>query len=136
MARKPQVRFFSSRNAFYCQWQGHQHRLGDGPDDSPTGPNYLKALENFKNLMALSHAETAGDCQTVGTFLELYLRHISTRRAQATLRLRKIDFQLLCEFEGTGHRPVNQVTTRLVERYADHMKAPAGQNVNSAWRPS
>jgi integrase len=141
VARRPQVRFFPSRDAFYCQINGRQHRLGDGPDDSPTGPNYLKALDAYRNLLALTAGAATTDGQTVGTLLELYLQHISTRRRPATIRLRRLDFQLLCEWEGTGNRPVNQMTPYLLSRYADHMRKPTGQNGGrrrrrGAWGPN
>ena len=45
MARKPQVRWFETRNAYYCQINGKQHKLGDGPDDrTQQGPNYQAAV--------------------------------------------------------------------------------------------
>src|SRR5438309_1032093 len=86
--RRPSVRYFDSRGAYYCQWQGRQHRLASGPDDAPTGPTYLGALEAFKRLMQLGAVGEAGDRNTVRVVLETYLQHIEGKRKPGTLVVR------------------------------------------------
>lgn len=101
MARKPQVRYFESRNAFYCQLHGKQHKLADGPDDFPDGPNYLAALKAFFQLHELTAAPTAGDANTVRTICELYMQSIDGKVAPATLAQRQAACATLVEFHGS-----------------------------------
>src|SRR5689334_12355217 len=51
MPRMPSIRYFKSRKAFYCQYQGQQYPLAKGPDDRPDGPTFLKAVEEFGRVM-------------------------------------------------------------------------------------
>lgn len=76
MARKPQVRYFDTRKAYFTQFRGKQHKLAVGPDDAPTGPTYLEALEKFGQLLRLDQATTAGSNNTVDVVAELYLRYL------------------------------------------------------------
>lgn len=86
MARKPTVRYFPSRAAYYCQYAGKQHPLASGPDDSPTGPTYLSALAAFTRLMSRAAAPEQGDSNTLRTVFELYIAHVKGRVAPATLK--------------------------------------------------
>src|SRR5438876_5378830 len=88
MPRKPSVRYFTSRGAYYCQWQNQQHRLATGPDDAPTGPVYLEALAKFKGLLEMGQIDQAGDSNTVRVILEAYLQYIEHKRKAATLSFR------------------------------------------------
>jgi integrase/recombinase XerC len=89
MARKPQVRYFESRGAYYTQHEGKQHRLAAGPDDAPSGPTYLEALSAFRGLMEMGNVHRAGGGNKVGVILAQYLLHIQMRRRESTLRIRK-----------------------------------------------
>lgn len=51
MARKPMVRWFESKQAYYVQIDGQRHRLGDGPDDAPMGPNFARAVARYGELI-------------------------------------------------------------------------------------
>src|SRR5262245_61655969 len=51
MARKAQVRWFESKNGYYCTHNGVRYRLGDGPEDFPHGPNYQAALDRWKEIV-------------------------------------------------------------------------------------
>jgi integrase len=74
--RKPSVRYFPSRNAYYCQIGGVQHKLADAPagDDYPDGPCYKAALKEFLNLSLGNVREGEGICLTV--VLEEYAKHL------------------------------------------------------------
>jgi hypothetical protein len=54
MARgpKPTVRYWKSRKACACWIGKDRHFLARGPDDAPTGPTYLEALDKFRKLVA------------------------------------------------------------------------------------
>ena len=49
--RMPQIRYFKSRKAFYCQSQGHQYPLAKGPDDRPDGPTFKAAIAEFGRVI-------------------------------------------------------------------------------------
>src|SRR5262249_27517674 len=100
MARKPQVRYFPSRNAFYCQHQGKQHKLAEGPDDSPNGPTYLAALTAFRRLMELGNVGQARDRNTVRAVLETYLTHCQGRLKASTFTRRLYLFRPFCDALG------------------------------------
>ncbi len=57
MSRQPTVRYYPSRQGYFTQVNGKQHRLADGPDDRPSGPTSLKALGAFKELLDLVDPE-------------------------------------------------------------------------------
>jgi len=89
MARKPQVNYWPSRKGggYFCVFQGVQQELQLGPDDAPTGPTYLAALEAFKRLLADS-TRGPGERVTVRRLLDEYLKHLDKTRKPATVRLR------------------------------------------------
>jgi integrase len=122
MARKPQVRYFASRNAYYTQWRGKQHPLAAGPDDAPVGPTYLAALDAFKGLMALETAEGNGDCNSVRVVLELYLQHIASRRSAATLEMRQAFYREFCR--EYGEMPVGELRHLHIFKFCDAMRKP------------
>ena len=71
MPRKPTIRFFESKNGYYTNHEKTRFRLGDGPDDSPTGPNYLAALKRFGEIMQVGGADTADQANTVRVVVDL-----------------------------------------------------------------
>ena len=50
--RKPTVRYWETRKAYACWIDGERHFLARGPDDAPSGPTYLAALDRFRKLLA------------------------------------------------------------------------------------
>src|SRR5262245_14696182 len=89
MARKPQVRYFASRSAYYCQYEGKQYKLASGEDDSPNGPTYLAALTAFKALMERSLLTTAGNENTVRTLFNAYMDAIASKARPSTLAIKQ-----------------------------------------------
>jgi len=78
---KPSVRYWASRGA-YCCWIGKdQHILARGPDDAPSGPIYLEALDQFRKLFALE-ADKGTDNYLVSALLNQYRAYLySTRKS-------------------------------------------------------
>jgi integrase len=63
MPRTPSIRYFESRQGYYCQYQGRQHLLAPGPRDEPNGPVYKRAVERFAEVMHLGDlAQTTDEC--------------------------------------------------------------------------
>jgi integrase len=122
MARKPSVRFFASRNAYYCQYNGRQHRLASGPDDSPSGPNYLAALDAYKHLMRMGAVGTSKDRNTVRVVLETYLQHAKGRIKDSTFTSRLHSYRPLCA--ALGETAIGDLTPFDIERFIVSMRQP------------
>jgi len=99
MPRKPQVRFWNgaTRNGFYCQHRGKQYKLGDGPDDSPNGPNYERAVKAFLQLMQDEQIDQAGNENTVRSVCNAYLTAQDSKRRQSTMSIRQTFLRPLVE---------------------------------------
>lgn len=80
---KPTVRYWPSRKAYAC-WIGQtRHFLARGPDDAPSGPTYLAALDQFRKLVA-KEAGKGTDDYLVSALLNQYRAHLkATRRSGA-----------------------------------------------------
>ena len=74
MARRASVRYWPSRNAYCCWFNGNQVELAEGPDDFPSGPTYQTALRKFIEITTLADADRAKDSNTARVVCEMYLR--------------------------------------------------------------
>lgn len=128
MPRRPSVRWFETRKAYYCQHKKKQYRLGDGPDDFPDGPNYKAAIQAWLAILNLDHAGERKDRNTFRVVAELYLQHIETRRRASTLRIKKRYLQIACETFGEDE--VSSMTTFKVLAWADAQRQRPG---NKRW---
>jgi integrase len=132
MPRKPSVRYFASRNAYYCQHNGRQHKLASGPDDGPTGPTFLAALEAFKQLLQMGAVTTARDRNTVRVILESYLQHIKGRIQNSTFERRVYSFRPFCA--RCGEVEVGSLTHFVVRQFLAEMRVPRkGKRRSYAW---
>lgn len=78
---KPTVRYWESRKAYACWINGERHFLARGPDDAPSGPTYLAALDEFRKLVAQDAGKGTDDYQ-VSALLNQYRAHLhSTRKS-------------------------------------------------------
>jgi hypothetical protein len=118
--RKPQVNYWKSGGRYFVCFRGKQHLLESGPDDSPNGPTYLKALAAFGQLMSLNNVEKDGNGTTFQALVENLLLHAKARLAPAAYRLRE-DYlgKFLLDF---GTRTVRQVTPFQVESWIAQMR--------------
>jgi len=118
--RKPEVRYFESRSAFYCQHRGRQHKLAAGPDDSKEqGPVYLAALESFRLLLA-GEVEAPGQEKTVAAVWDAYKSFLGSRRSRSTLRIRAEGWVPFAARFGT--EPVKRLTHAIVYGWLDDMR--------------
>jgi integrase len=99
MGRKPNVRYFDSRKAYYCQLDGVQHRLSNAPngDDAPHGPAYLTALERFKQLLEMKNVGSAGDENKVRSLCEAHLQAYHGKRSERSFEIRTNMIQIFCD---------------------------------------
>lgn len=118
-SRKPQVRYFESRQAYFTQVAGKQHRLAVGEDDAPAGPTYLKALDAFKRLMERGNLETAGDANTVRAVCLTYMDAKAELRP-TTSRMKKD--KLGTFMRAYGDLPVNELKTHHAETLIAKMR--------------
>src|SRR5262249_48029834 len=100
--RKPQVRFFPSRGAFYCQVNGMQRRLGPGTDDGPEGPRFKAAVKAYTALICHETADTAKDTNKIKTIRDLYLKAIRGKRPE-TIKVRVKMLARFCDFENGAY---------------------------------
>ncbi len=132
MPRKPSVRFFPSRNAYYVQIDRKQHRLGDGPDDSPNGPNFLAALDAYRHLLQMGAVGIARDRNTIRVVLETYLQHAERRMRPTTFARRVSQFKLFCG--ECGETAVGDLTQLAVEAFCVKMRQPRrGKHRSYQW---
>ena len=80
--KKPAVRYWKSRKAFCCWIKRVQYTLATGPDDSPRGPTYLAALDQFRKLLALE-TNKGTDNYLVSALLNQYRAHLKATRKSA-----------------------------------------------------
>lgn len=121
MPRKPQVRYFKSRSAYYTQWQGRQVKLASGKDDAPNGETYLAALRSFQTLMAHGTLDTALDNNTVKTIFNAYL---AAKENKVRANTWKIKLAMLPLFVAKcGEIKVNQVKPYHAQIILDEHKS-------------
>ena len=87
MPRKPTIRFFESRGGYFTNYAKTRYRLGDGPDDSPGGPNYLAALKKFGEIMQVEKSDTADQGNTVRVVVGLHCQHLERNKQDRTLEI-------------------------------------------------
>ncbi len=120
MARRANVNYWPSRNAYCCHIRGKQHVLAEGPKDEPSGPTFCAACKRYGELMCLSTADTAKNQNTSRIVCELYLRHIAAQRKAGTLRLR---MKALAAFtDSLGDVRVSDLAPHLVNAWLDQMR--------------
>jgi integrase len=122
MAVRPQVRYFESRKAYYCQIRGKQYRLATGPDDFPDGPTYKAAAKRYGEIVCLGSVEVSGDNNSVRVVFESYVSHISRTRRSGTVRVRLNALRPFCDFDGYGDLPVRLLTHHHFYRFQRQMQ--------------
>src|SRR5262249_50134861 len=122
MARRPQVKYFKSRRAYYCQVRGVQHRLATGPDDFPDGPTYKAAAKRYGEIICLSDVDNAGDNNPVRAVFEEYVGHVTYSRRAGTARVRLNALKPFCDFDGYGALPVRSLTHNHFYRFQRRMQ--------------
>lgn len=80
--KKPSVRYWESRGGYGSTIAGAQHVLARGPDDAPTGPTYLEALDRFRKLLSLEQ-DKGTDHYLVAALLNQYRAHLKATRKSA-----------------------------------------------------
>ncbi len=94
---KPSVRYWASRNGYCVKVGGVQHLLASGPDDAPTGPTFLAALDQFKRVLEKDNLDKAGAGNTVRAVLDEYLQRCEGTDAPGTFRNKLTALRLFSE---------------------------------------
>ena len=76
---KPSVRYWKSKKAYGCSIAGDQHFLARGPDDAPSGPTYLEALDRFRKLVVQDDKKGTDD-YLVSALMNQYRAHLKATR--------------------------------------------------------
>jgi integrase len=122
--RKSSIRYYDSKNGYFTEYQGKKYRLATGPDDGPSGPTFLKALDEFKKLMESAHAPEAGGQNTLRVIVDLYLRHVAETKKPKTLSVRRLFLLPFLGHDKTAEMRVGDLKKPYVESYIAHMKEP------------
>lgn len=133
MARKPQIRYFRSRGAYYCQINGMQNHLATGPDDGPDGPTFRAAARKFASFLEDAAAEISGNGNALGLVIHRYLQFVEANRSANTARLRH---QRLAPFvRAFGEVKIGQLRAIHVTRFLTEMRAHGQRDAKGAVRP-
>ncbi len=134
MARRPQARYYASRKGggYFATFNGKLYELALGPDDAPTGPTYLAALERFREILTLGGVAREGAQNSVRVVLETYMQHIATRKKPGTVEIRQRYFVAFVNWDPdgkgcVGERAVGSLTHFLVYRFLEYMETPRPQ---------
>lgn len=76
---RPSVRYWPTRRAYCCKIDYKRVELAKGPDDGPTGPTYLAALEQFRKLLSLEKDKGTDD-YLLSALLNQYRAHLHGTR--------------------------------------------------------
>jgi integrase len=130
MPRTPSIRYFESREAYYCQYQGRQHLLAAGPKDEPDGPVYRRAVERFAEVMHLREAESAADECAVSVVVSRYLFFLKREGRAKTLDVvRSLLEPAIAAF---GHIRVRDLRPIVVTDWLAAMAEPPSNG--ASWR--
>lgn len=125
MGPKPSVNYWKSRKGYLCCFQGKQILLCSGQDDGPTGPIYLKALEELQKLLKGEERREA-EGFTLREVLERYLMHIVKKRSAGTVEIRRrslMPFVNYADGKGCfGEKLVHKLTHVDVYNFLEHME--------------
>src|ERR1700722_848006 len=87
MPRTPSIRYFTSRKAYYTQYQGRQRLLAAGPKDEPDGPTYKAAVQRFAQLMHIDALDKAENDCVVSVVVARYYHSLKRDGKKNTLHL-------------------------------------------------
>jgi integrase len=134
MPRRPEVRYYASRGAYYCQVHGRQHLLARGPNDGPLGPTYQAASAAYRRLLELDGAPDARDDNTVRVVCELYMR--AAKRWVRPSTLATATKHLKPFVQEFGETRVSGLRLSDVEAWFDRMQEPAERGTRDCgWGP-
>ena len=120
MARKPSIRYFDSRTAYYCQVNGRQRLLAAGPDDFPDGPTYKRAVTAFSALMVGS--EGPSQDSTVNEVIGRRVQHLERSGKSSTASIVKARLTQV----NLDHVPVGQLRVGHVQDWLDRTAKTCG----------
>lgn len=140
MSRKPQVRWFESRKAYYCQLNGKQYCLHKcDADDGPSGPNFQEATRAHWRLMttgSVQEKSQQADGLEMLDVVNFYIAHLeATSTAEA---LRRFLFLMVPLNEKCGEikmsemKPyhIQQFLTEMASKWNSNTQALALQQIN------
>lgn len=133
--RKPGVNWYGSRNGYFGTLNGDLHRLGDGPDDRPSGPNYRRARDEWDRLVDLSVAGTQGQFTKLRTVLVLFLDHTKAHGARSTYATYKTHLGGILEEYGSFD--MNMLRLHEIEAWIDRrMQGTSKAGQRKPWNAS
>jgi integrase len=126
--RKSSIKHYPSKNGYFTIYCGQTYRLATGPDDAPSGPTFLAAIDKFREIMELANALTSGGGNKLRVVAELYLRHLAETKKPDTVEIRQQSLVPFLEYAGggrkTGEMHVSELKKPYVKAFIDHMRQP------------
>lgn len=130
MPRTSSINYFEQRGGYFSQIRGKQHKLALGPDDKPSGPTYLAALERFNELMQGRVATTSAKDSLVSVVLQHHFDSLERANKRNTLHIAKT--LLMPAVANFGHIKVGELTPHIVSKWleamSDQEKEYSGRN--------
>lgn len=140
MPRHSRVNYYPSRHAYFCQISGKQHKLAEGPEDGPSGPTFLAALQAFRHLLEDAQSATSGNSNTVRVVCEHFMGRTMRAVEAGTHRRRGV---LLRPFVAAlGETRVARLQAEQLDTFLDSMRRPhtvslgRGQTRLATWNDS
>jgi integrase len=133
MPKAPEISYWERKGGgYFCNYKRKKRELALGPDDRPTGPTYLAALDAFKALLEEKPrpAQKAGGA-TIREVLETYLKRIAQTKKSGTVQIRQRSFMPFVNHKTRhgllGEKLVSDLTHLDVYAFLDHMEKPRHQ---------
>lgn len=119
MGRKSDIGFYASKRGFFTTYKGQRYRLKTcDVDDSPDGPNFTAAQEEFKRIKADVRPVMPGD-MTAGAAVRRWVEHLETGSLSTVVAVRSLFKGFLAAF---GKVDVRDLRNRHVFEWIDSNK--------------
>jgi integrase len=134
MPRTPSIRYYTSRQAYYTQYQGHQHLLCAGPKDEPDGRTYKAAVRRFNEIMQATDLERDQDTAAVSVVIARYYHSLELEGRKNTLHLARTMLDpAIADF---GHVKVRELKPLIVNDWITRMASREPRGRERPWNSS
>ncbi len=127
MARRAEINYWKSRQAYGCWIAGKQYILAKGPKDGPLGPTYKAAEKKFEDIAAQERFNSSAEGNLVKALCRAYCCYLVEHRSSNTLRIRQ--GALAAFVKEFGGRYMSSLVPHEVDVWLAKMKREHGWGV-------